>query len=189
MRPCLSGPFYLPKEYQLASPVFLITPAFDFLKEVRLSIAHYAAVDSSSDCDSMTFISSPSSPRYTPHAKYEFKVLSGGLFQRKQHHGAIFLKHFCNAAVAQQRSESDDTVSQQEAKNCEYIKIQRLCIIHLYFFLIPFHHVCSQTIPYSCISLSFKKLYFQCHSAIQFILRYVGFVAMYTVNNYTFILV
>ncbi len=124
MRPCLSGPFHLPKEYQLASPVFLITPAFDFLKEVRLSIAHYAAVDSSSDLDSMTFISSSSSPRYTPHAKYEFKVLCGGLFQKTKHYGAIFLKHFCHTAVAQRRSESGDTASQQEAKNCEYIRIQ-----------------------------------------------------------------
>ena len=120
MWPCLSGPFFPPKGYQLASPVYLITPAFDFLKEVRLSIAHYAAVDSSSDCDSMTFISSSSSPKYAPHAKYEFKTLSGSLFQRKEHHGVIFLKHFCNTAIAQQTSASGDTASQKEAKNGDY---------------------------------------------------------------------
>ncbi len=132
VRPCLSGPFFPPKGYQLASPVYLITPAFDFLKKVRLSIAHYAAVDSSSDCEYMTFVSSSSSPKYAPYAKYEFKALSGGLFQKKNHHGVIFLKHFCHTAVAQ-----------KEAKNGEYIKIEIMCscmfviriylILHIYF--------------------------------------------------------
>ena len=153
MRPCLSGPFFPPKGYQLASPVYLITPAFAFLKEVRLSIAHYAAVDSSSDCDSMTFISSPSSPKYTPDARYKFKALSGSLFQRKEHHGVIFLKHFCHTAIARQTSASGDTASQKEAKNCEYINITQQCaclyictysyqLMHVYFNRL-FHTVLS----------------------------------------------
>ena len=54
--PCLSGPFVLPDGYQLASPIYLITPSFEFVKDVRLSIAHFAGLDSGSDCSHMTFI-------------------------------------------------------------------------------------------------------------------------------------
>ena len=183
MWPCLSGPFFPPKGYQLVSPVYLITPAFDFLKEVRLSIAHYAAVDSSSDCDSMTFISSSSSPKYAPHAKYEFKTLSGSLFQRKEHHGVIFLKHFCNTAIAQQTSASGDTASQKEAKNGDYsyiyiyIYIYQYSSVHvcnaIYFILTPLN-ILQQITPYNFINLSFNWPYFQYHSAIQFLLRYIA---------------
>ena len=120
VRPCLSGPFHLPREHQLASPVYLITPAFEFIKDVRLSIAHFAGLDTSSDCDSMTFITSSSKPKYDPQAKYVFKVLSGGVFEKKEHHGVIYLKHFCLTGAAKQTSPTSVAETQSEAKKGKY---------------------------------------------------------------------
>ena len=117
VRPCLSGPFDLPQGYQLASPVYLITPTFEFLKEVRLSIAHFAGLDSKSDCDSMTFISSSSKPSNAAQAKYVFKLLSGGIFRKKEHHGVIYTKHFCLTGTAKQTKTTNDAETQQEARN------------------------------------------------------------------------
>jgi len=121
VQPCLSGPFDLPQGYQLASPIYLITPTFEFLEEVRLSIAHFAGLDSNSDCDSMTFISSSSKPKYDPQAKYGFKVLSGGMFKKKEHHGVIYLKHFCLTGAAKQTSATSDAETKQAAKKGNYI--------------------------------------------------------------------
>ena len=121
VRPCLSGPFQLPKNHQLASPVYLITPAFEFVKEVRLSIAHFARLDSNSDCDSMTFVTSSSKPTYDPQAKYVFKALSGGIFKKKEHYGMISLKHFCLTGAAKHANATTDSETQSEAKNGNYI--------------------------------------------------------------------
>ena len=126
VRPCLSGPFVLPDGYQLASPIYLITPSFEFVKDVRLSIAHFAGLDSDSDCSHMTFISSSSSPTHTPHAKYKFKVMNGGIFNRKVHHGEVYLKHFCLTGSARKVSVSSDKETQQEAKNGNHMRCELL---------------------------------------------------------------
>ena len=115
VRPCLSGPYSLPQGYQLASPVYLITPAFEFVKEVRLSVTHFAHLDDENDCNRMTFISSSSSPVLTPQLHYNFKLMKGGIFKEEENNGVLYLKHFCQAAIAQQ--ESNVTV----AKNGEYV--------------------------------------------------------------------
>ena len=106
VRPCLSGPFVLPEGHQLASPVYLIRPAFDFANAVRLSVAHFVGLDSSRDCDRMTFITSSSSPTHGPQTKYEFKLMKGGIFRRKEDHGVIYLKHLCLLASAKQTHSS-----------------------------------------------------------------------------------
>ena len=104
VRPCLSGPFVLPARYQLASPMYLVSPEFDFEKEVTLKIDHFAGLDSSSDCQRMTFISSSStqSQSHSQSPKYHFKVMKGGVFKKKEHHGIIHLKHFCLTGLAQE---------------------------------------------------------------------------------------
>ena len=38
--PCSDGPFQLPKDYELASPVFLVSPSFEFSCEIRLTMYH-----------------------------------------------------------------------------------------------------------------------------------------------------
>ena len=106
VRPCLSGPFILPEGHQLASPVYLIRPAFDFVNAVRLSIAHFVGLDSSSDCDRMTFITSSSSPTHGPQPKYEFKLMKGGIFREREDHGVIYLKHRCLLASAKRTHSS-----------------------------------------------------------------------------------
>lgn len=119
VRPCLSGPFILPNEYQLASPVYLITPAFEFTRKVKLSIAHFAGLDRNKDSDRMTFISASSLPVYAPQAKYEFKVMKGGIFKKKEHHGFICLKHFCLTGCAQPVSGSVNDYSVQLYQSLE----------------------------------------------------------------------
>ena len=114
VRPCLSGPFVLPKGYQLASPVYLIAPAFEFLQKVKLSIAHFVGLESSSDCDCMTIISSSSSPMSTPKPRYTFKVMNGGIFKKKHNCGFIYLKHFCLTGAAKQISVNSDTETQKD---------------------------------------------------------------------------
>ena len=106
VRPCLSGPFVLPEGHQLASPVYLIRPAFDFANAVRLSVVHFVGLDSSCDCDRMTFLTSSSFPTHGPQPKYEFKLMKGGIFRRREDHGVIYLKHLCLLASAKQTHSS-----------------------------------------------------------------------------------
>ena len=66
VRPCLAGPFDMPKGYQATSSPDLISPAFEFESEVNLSIAHYAHLESSRDYDRTTFVTYVPSPKYSP---------------------------------------------------------------------------------------------------------------------------
>ena len=96
VRPCLSGPFILPKGYELASPVYLITPAFDFSRDVKLSIAHFADLQSEADCENMTFVSAPCIPHYTASGpQYRFRAFPGGVFLTEKREASLSLKHFC----------------------------------------------------------------------------------------------
>ena len=104
VRPCLAGPFDMPKGYQATSPPYLISPAFEFESEVKLSIAHYAHLESSKDYDRMTFVTSSSFPKYSPLPRYKFKVMEGGIFNERDGYGLISLKHFCLTGTAQKTS-------------------------------------------------------------------------------------
>ena len=102
VRPCLCGPFVLPEGYELASPVYLITPAFDFMAEVELSISHFANLETEADSKRMVFVSARSAPRYVKsRPQYKFKVLPNGSFEKGMQQGNIILEHFCNVAAAQ----------------------------------------------------------------------------------------
>ena len=114
--PCLAGPFDMPKGYQATSPPYLISPAFEFESpyqinpafefesEVKLSIAHYAHLESSKDYDRMSFVTSSSSPKYSTLPRYKFKVMEGGIFNEREGYGVISLKHFCLIGTAQKTS-------------------------------------------------------------------------------------
>ena len=117
VRPCLSGPFSLPEGYELVSPVYIITPAFDFNQDVQLSIVHYASLTCHEDCSSMAFMSAKTS--ITPGGSdivYNFKVLRRGVFHEGQQLGVIPLRHFCGIAIGKKRprdgpsSGAEDTV-------------------------------------------------------------------------------
>ena len=57
--PCSSGPFHPPDGYELASPVFLISPSFDFSREIT---RHFLKLESEEDSERMVFLSAHPSP-------------------------------------------------------------------------------------------------------------------------------
>ena len=106
--PSIAGPFVLPDGYNLASPVYLISPAFDFVCDITLRIYHYCSLETEQQCDSMVFVSSPASPSIEQLCpQYKFRVLYKGSFLPSEMHGCVSLKHFCNLAVGVKRQQSD----------------------------------------------------------------------------------
>ncbi len=102
--PCLSGPFVPPEGYELASPVYLISPAFSFEQDVELTLHHFASLTTDSDCDSMVFVSAKSSPSFMgERPEYQFRVMENGHFKRHSSIGTLSLRHFCKTAVARKR--------------------------------------------------------------------------------------
>lgn len=102
--PCLNGPFVLPKGYELTSPVYLITPAFPFEKDVELTLQHFASLTTTDDCDHMTFVSASSSPTFRQsHPEYNFRAVKEGKFQMNSSSATISLRHFCMPAIAREK--------------------------------------------------------------------------------------
>ncbi len=101
VRPCLAGPFDPPDGYKFTSPVYLISPAFNFIKDIQLVIYHFADLQSDEDCEHMSFVSAPSFPQPAQsQSQYKFKRFKGGAFQKRQPFGTIHLRHFCLMANA-----------------------------------------------------------------------------------------
>ena len=86
----LSGPFELPKDSDLLSPVFWISALCNFKKSVTLEIQHCASKDEASFAD-LNFISTKRSQKTLP---YTFKQLDGGSFPADSSYGSIQLHHF-----------------------------------------------------------------------------------------------
>ena len=103
--PCSAGPFQLPEDYKLASPVFLILHSFQCLYDITLTIYHCYDLKTKEDCDDMAFLSSPSTPSVIENQKpvYQFKVLSKGMFKPSKDYGQVSPKHFCLCAVGKRR--------------------------------------------------------------------------------------
>ena len=59
---CIDGPFELPEDVSLASPVFVITPHYQFEKEVTLSEDTFIHLQSYEDWNKIVFMTSPSKP-------------------------------------------------------------------------------------------------------------------------------
>ena len=102
----------IPKNVQLASPVYRISATSQFLKKVELSIAHFATLDSKDD---MTFLHSSS--RSPP---YRFELVPSGTFIEHGTCGSLCLTKFCKYAIGRRKR----TASQQgegtpkSAKKC-----------------------------------------------------------------------
>ena len=110
--PCSAGPFQLPEDYELASPVFLILHSFQFLYDITLTIYHCYDLKTKEDCDDMAFLSSPSTPSVIENQTpvYQFKVLGKEMFEEmfepSKDYGQVSLKHFCLCAVGKRRKTS-----------------------------------------------------------------------------------
>ena len=97
VRPCLSGPFVLPPDLELASVVYNISPAIEFTQKVQLSLSHFADMQSEEDVAGMTFVTAKSTP---VDGEYRFRVLEKGSFKMGNDTAIVALKHFCNIGVA-----------------------------------------------------------------------------------------
>ena len=128
VRPCLRGPFVPPEGYDLSSPVHIISPSYNFLKDVQLVLYHFADLQSNEDCEQMSFISTSSSPQLTgSHPLYMFKQLKGGVFPAGQQFGTISLRHFCGAATSRKRrSHHSPTDAKAKRHQGKHIPLQVL---------------------------------------------------------------
>ena len=105
--PCTAGPFSLPEEYELASPVYQINPAYEFLHDITMTVHHFFSLTTAEQCDNMAFLSSPKVPYFVEQKSvYKFKVLSKGNFLPSQSYGSVSLGHFCNVSVGRKRKRS-----------------------------------------------------------------------------------
>ena len=99
VRPCLSGPFELPEDYELASPVYAISPGLEFNKDVKLFVTHFAKLQNEDDCENMTFLTTESSSLPGDSHSYRLLMQKNGVFQIGSKEGEISLKHFCKKAI------------------------------------------------------------------------------------------
>ena len=99
--PCANGPFQLPEGYEMASPVFLVSPSFEFSCNITMTMHHFCAMETKSNCDSMAFLSSPTlaSKGESGAPQYRFKVLDKGVFNPSEDYGRVSLKHFCFSMI------------------------------------------------------------------------------------------
>ena len=93
----LSGPFQLPEDSDLLSPVFWISAPCNSMKPVTLEIQHCASRHDASSSSDLKFISAKCSQK--DHL-YTFRQLDGGVFSRNSSYGSIQLSHFCGIGIA-----------------------------------------------------------------------------------------
>ena len=104
--PCSDGPFHLPEDYELASPVLLVSPSFEFSREINLTMCHFSNLEMEEDCERMVFLSSPTTPNMKlarGKPAYQFRVLGKGVFKPHRNYGQISLTHFCNVGAGRRK--------------------------------------------------------------------------------------
>ena len=148
VQPCFSGPFVLPEDVELVSPVYIVKPSrrVTFQKEVLVKIWHHANLETEGDCEDMVFLSADTSPEYRGDTPvYVFKKIRGakGSFRpgEEQPVGHIALKHFCLTTVGKNRKrkrrkeedEDEGTKSKQikGISNSSYIKCVTISLVYM----------------------------------------------------------
>ena len=112
VQPCLSGPFILPEDHKLVSPVFIISTTAKFTKPVSLSLAHHAKLSTEDDCEEMIFVFSSLRPHLErDQPMYRFKPVASGRFRPHSLVGTISLHHFCGGAITRKRKRSGQSGS------------------------------------------------------------------------------
>ena len=115
--PCSAGPFQLPDDYVLASPVFLVSPNFEFSIDITVTVHHFYVLDTREDCDDMAFLSSPATPGDHQKPVYQLKVLSKGTFEPTEECGRVALRHFCLLTAGKRKRKSrEEANSSKRAK-------------------------------------------------------------------------
>ena len=124
VRPCLSGPFELPTDYELASPVYAISPGLEFNKDVKLFMAHFANLQNEDDCKNMTFLTTESSSLPGDSHPYRLLVQKNGVFQVGSREGEISLRHFSKKAIGRKcKQDGNEPRSANQSKGMFYLII------------------------------------------------------------------
>ena len=147
--PCSAGPFELPEDYELASPVFLISPFFEFSCDIILTIYHFYALETKEDCENMAFLSSPATPLMRENNQkpvYQFKVLSNGLFQPSEDRGHVSLKHFCLKAVGKRKRKSQSKTPSGKRRKGNIVFILMVMMVTMFPCLYRGEALCLQGI-------------------------------------------
>ena len=109
VQPCFSGPFQVPENLELVSPIYIVKPSKEvvFRKEVMVKIWHHANLETEQDCEEMKFLSASTTPEYCGtrpvYVFREIKVARGSFRPGEELPAAeIALKHFCSMSVSMQ---------------------------------------------------------------------------------------
>jgi ankyrin repeat protein len=120
--PCCDGPFSLPDDYELASPVFLVSPSFEFSRDISLTMSHFSNLETGEDCEEMVFLSAPATSHMRERPVYRFRVLGEGDFKPHQNDGRILLTHFCTITTGRKRKKpSENPPSKRMRDNNRYV--------------------------------------------------------------------
>ncbi len=121
IRPCFTGPFQSPQEYESASPVYLIHPSrpVEFQKDVTIRIHHSVNLKSEKECEDMVFLSASSTPKYYYfNYYYKFREIKGAKmsFKPGDRVGEIKLRHFCDVKIGKKKRKREETSSVSNPK-------------------------------------------------------------------------
>ncbi len=107
IRPCFSGPFLLPHNYESASPAYLIHPSrpVKSQKDVTLRMHHYVDLQEEEECEDMNFLFA--SPTLSHDSVYYTFKAGKGVFKPGDRVGEIALRHFCIVKVGKRRREGE----------------------------------------------------------------------------------
>ena len=112
IRPCFSGTFQLPDDYEPASPAYLIHHnKMHFQKDITIKMLHYANLHSEEDCDNMIVFSASSTPEYMgSRPVYTFKKSheANSVFKPGDVVGEISLQHFCFEIIGRKRQRAEE---------------------------------------------------------------------------------
>ena len=142
--PTMTGPYSLPEDCSLASPVYLIKPAFEFLCDITVKIYHFCCLETEQQCEDMFFISSPLIPSVVEGIpQYKFKVLSKGSFEHLKTYGSVSLRHFCYKSVSKRKrkrsgSEPEEQSSSSKRKRKKGMEKDIKILYHFYCVIICF---------------------------------------------------
>ena len=94
---CIDGPFELPEDVSFASPVYLISPHYQFQREVTLSADIFINLQSIEDCKALIFLTSPTKPAIGEDGLYWKFQVSGNMPQctRRSRRVRVQVKQFC----------------------------------------------------------------------------------------------
>lgn len=127
LQACLDGPFVLPDDTVLVSPVYRIAPPCIFRQDVILTIEHFAELETLEDCNEIVFITSPTKPKLRPHkeeAYWKFKNLHiKPECKPKSQRGNIYLSHFCLGALGRRLTRRGNYALVHNEKACDVYNV------------------------------------------------------------------